>query len=123
MRETIDSCILAPPLVEKQIKGVLFSIECSTPLRNFSPTTLPIAPPINLNSNAAEVTSLPSSFPNPTNRASLSPVFFLASLILAGYDLMSLNPRGSLVSIFDATSVKLPLSKKILNLVRAPILK
>jgi hypothetical protein len=67
---------------------------------------------MNLNSNAAAVISRPSSLPNPTNKASLSPVFFLASLILEGYALMSLKLRGSFVSIFDAISVKFPLSKK-----------
>ena len=31
IKEIIDSCILAPPLVEKQTKGTLFSIAASTP--------------------------------------------------------------------------------------------
>ena len=46
IKETIDSCILAPPLVEKHINGVLLAIAASTPWTNFVPTAPPMDPPM-----------------------------------------------------------------------------
>src|SRR5210317_2465221 len=63
INENKPSCILAPPLAEKHINGVLFSIAYSTALTNFSPTAQPIEPPIKENSKAAAVTFNDSILP------------------------------------------------------------
>ena len=52
------SCIRAPPLELKQIKGAFLYILRSTALTNFSPTAEPIEPPRNLNSKAQTTTPI-----------------------------------------------------------------
>ena len=86
----------------------------STALLIFSPTTEPIDPPINLKSIHAITTFSPPDLPMATLIASFKPVFFLASLVLCLYDLLSLNFKGSLALIFSSISLKLS-SKKILK--------
>ena len=103
--EIIDSCILAPPLVAKHINGHLSFIAKLIPCTNFSPTTLPIEPPRNLNSKDATTTSVESNSPFTTIIASFSPVAATASFTLVEYFFESLNFSGSFVVRFGAISV------------------
>ena len=69
------SCMRAPPLAEKHTRPQRCSMQCSTARLNRSPTTEPIEPPRNRNSNAQATTvSSPCSCPASTTSASLSPV-------------------------------------------------
>jgi len=71
-------------------------------------------PPMNLKSIQAITTSSPKDLPTATLIASFKPVFFLASLALCLYDLLSLNFKGSLALISLSTSLNLS-SNKILK--------
>ena len=82
IKEIIDSCMRAPPDVEKHTKGLFVLIASSTPLTNFSPTTPPIEPPINLNSKAATIIGIDSKEPEAMTIASFSPLAATASFTL-----------------------------------------
>jgi len=73
--ENRPSCMRAPPLAEKQTKAEFDSIAASTPCTKRSPTTDPIEPPMNLNSNAAATTGSALTLPPMTTSASDSDVF------------------------------------------------
>src|SRR3546814_1712715 len=49
----------APPVALKQTYGTPYSRQALTPRTNFSPTTLPIEPPMKLNSNADATSGMP----------------------------------------------------------------
>ena len=55
MSEVRPSCMRAPPLAEKQTKGVRSASAYSAPSTKRSPTTEPIEPPMKSNSKAAAV--------------------------------------------------------------------
>ena len=69
------SCILAPPDDVTARTGSLNSIAFSIILVTFSPTTLPIEPPIKSKSITAVAILCPSIVPMPVTTASSSPVF------------------------------------------------
>ena len=69
------SCILAPPDEVIARTGSLSSIAFSIILVTFSPTTLPIEPPIKSKSITATATLFPSISATPVITASLRPVF------------------------------------------------
>ena len=64
----------APPEAVKTTKGARRRIASSTPRAKRSPTTLPIEPPMNRNSNAAATMGSRRREPDITTRASVSPV-------------------------------------------------
>ena len=91
IKEFKPSCILAPPDAVTQINGQLAATAAFTPRTKRSPTTEPIEPPMNLNSNAATTTGRFSIVPRTTTNASFSPVCLRAAVRRSGYFLLSLN--------------------------------
>ncbi len=73
------SCMRAPPLAVKHTSGSFCSRQACTPRTKRSPTTEPIEPPRNLNSNAATTSAMVLMLPCITTNASSSAVSFLAS--------------------------------------------
>ena len=71
----------APPLADIQIKADLLLMAASIPRTKRSPTTEPIEPPINLNSNAATTTLTSKILPCITIKASFSPTSFWAAFM------------------------------------------
>ena len=77
--ERIPSCIRAPPELVTSRSGVRSEIASSHARTNFSPTALPIEPPMNAKSITASSSGWSSSVAAPTTIASVRPVFSSAS--------------------------------------------
>ena len=91
INEFKPSCMRAPPEAATQINGQFKRTASRTPRTKRSPTTEPIEPPMNLNSNTAITTAKPLILPLITTMASSSPVALRAAVNLSGYFLLSLN--------------------------------
>jgi hypothetical protein len=111
--ERAASIIRAPPLFEIIIKGILFFSEYSAARAIFSPTTLPIEPPINPKSIQAITKSLPIDLPTAVRTASFSLVFSIASLRRCVYFFVSSNFKGSFEVIPLSSSLNLLSSNNI----------
>ena len=74
IRERIPSCIRAPPLAEKMMRGSLFRWAYSTQRVTFSPTAAPMLPIKKRLSRAAAATLRPSTRPRAVTTASIRPV-------------------------------------------------
>ncbi len=111
----------APPLEEKHTSGRRCSMQCSAARTKRSPTTEPIEPPRNRNSNAQATTSRPSSVPAMTTSASRSPVCFCAPARRSRYFLLSRNLSGSSGSTSIASSCCDSGSRKRVSRSRAPM--
>lgn len=84
MSERIPSCMRAPPELHTATRGRP-SVAASSALRHsFSPTTLPMLPPMKPKSMTASTQSLPSMRAVPVTIASVSPVFACASRTRSG---------------------------------------
>ena len=79
---------------------------------NFCPTTEPIEPPMNLNSNTAITTSIEFNFPWAQINASFSSILFFASLNLSLYFFESLKESQSFASVLAEISLYLFSSNK-----------
>jgi hypothetical protein len=79
MSEWTPSNIRAPPDDDTTIRGISSDAATSMVRATFSPTTLPIDPPMNRKSMAARATRRPARFPTPLRTASPSPVFLRAA--------------------------------------------
>ena len=75
------SCMRAPPLAEKMIAGMRRSVARSKIRVTFSPTTLPIEPPMKPKWKAPMETSRPAMRPIPETKASPSPEDFWLALM------------------------------------------
>ena len=84
MRERVPSCIRAPPEAQTTIAGIRSANAVSKQRASFSPTTLPMLPPMNRKSKIAIATRTRSISPIPHTRASRSPVFTRAASSRSG---------------------------------------
>ena len=75
IRDTMPSCIRAPPDAVNTMMGSPASVACSKARVSFSPTTLPILPIMYRGSITASVTGIPPIRQSPVIMASVSPVF------------------------------------------------
>ena len=102
--ELTPSCMRAPPLDVMQTNGTRLSYATRTPRTKRSPTTEPIDPPMNSNSNTASTSGVDLMLPCITTSASVSPVSSSAADRRSGYLRVSLNFRLSIGSTSDPIS-------------------
>ena len=74
MRLRMPSCMRAPPDVHTATSGRSSPLASSALLQSFSPTTLPMLPPMNPKSMTASRQGVPSMVARPVTTASFSPV-------------------------------------------------
>ena len=74
IREKIPSCIRAPPLAEKIIRGSFFRAAYSAARVTFSPTAVPMLPMRKRLSSTAKTARQPSILPRAATAASFRPV-------------------------------------------------
>ena len=92
----MPSCIRAPPPdPETKMSGRFISAARSAARLNFSPTTAPMLPAMNLKSVTPITTPRPRMNPAPHTAASGMPVFFCCWAIRWVYGWLSTNPRAS----------------------------
>ena len=91
IRETIPSCIRAPPEHANKITGSESFVALSTARVIFSPTASPILAIINLPSQTPITVSIPLIRPLPVTTASVSPVLSCRALTFSSYPG---NPSG-----------------------------
>ena len=72
--ESVPSCIRAPPEADTTMSGSRSSSACSAARVTFSPTTVPIEPPMNAKSMTHSATFVPPIVPVPHTAASRMPV-------------------------------------------------
>ena len=85
IRETIPSCILAPPEQQNRMTGRPSSVARSTAQAIFSPITCPMLLIRNLASQMPSTVSSPYILQRPMVTASCSPVFSFAAFTLSSY--------------------------------------
>ena len=85
IRDSIPSCILAPPEAEKITSGSFFFVAYSAALVTFSPTAMPMLAIINLESMTQITALCPSILQVPVTTASGISVFFSTSESLSSY--------------------------------------
>jgi hypothetical protein len=100
----------APPDAVIDTSGTPRSAALSHARENFSPTTLPIEPPMKAKSMTASSQPLPSIAACPITIASPSPVFISASARRSVYGRRSKKLSGSSERRSDASSTKEPSS-------------
>ena len=120
IRDTIPSCILAPPEHVKMMIGNLICVARSTARVIFSPTTSPMLPIMKSAPMTAITTSFPRIFPFPVMTASSR---FVTERWRSNLFLYPGKFSGSLVSIFASHSSKVSLSNTMAILVFGRILK
>src|SRR5687768_8351827 len=123
MSASVPSCMRAPPEAETMTSGRRSARARSAIRVIFSPTTLPIEPPMNAKSIAAIAAGMSPMRANPVMTASRSPVFVRAAVMRAGYGLESENARGSPEVISTSCSSNEPLSMRSSMRSRARIRK
>ena len=74
IKDRTPSCTRAPPPVTKATIGRSRRAAVSKAVATFSPTTLPILPPMNPKSSTTNITSMPSIRHRPVTAASVNPV-------------------------------------------------
>jgi len=84
MRLRIPSCMRAPPEVQTATSGRSSPLAKSAARHSFSPTTLPMLPPMKLKSITASTHGVPSILAVPVTMASASPVLDRASRMRSG---------------------------------------
>ncbi len=80
----MPSCMRAPPEVHTATSGRSSPLASSALLQSFSPTTLPMLPPMNPKSMTASTHGVLSMLAVPVTMASLSPVLACASRTRSG---------------------------------------
>jgi hypothetical protein len=108
MSERIPSCIRAPPDAETMTTGRCLSMASSIARVSFSPTTDPMLPPRNPNSNTHSTAGRPPMRATPVTIASSDFVFSTAARSRSRYFLVSLKPSGSVDSRVRSRSSKVP---------------
>ena len=83
-RESVPSCMRAPPEALTMIAGSRSARAASKQRATFSPTTLPIEPPMKRKSKRPIATLWPSMAPVPHTAASRRPVLTLAASMRSG---------------------------------------
>ena len=116
IRETIPSCILAPPEQAKSTTGSFSLVARSTALVIFSPTLWPMLLIRNLASQTPITAGLPPILPQPVTMASLSLDFSLAASSFFSYPGKF---KGLETSISRSHSSKVPGSVTIWSLLQA----
>src|SRR4051794_12410324 len=106
--ERIPSCMRAPPELVTETSGTDRSMAESHALENFSPTALPIEPPMKVKSMTDSSTGCPSIVAWPMIAASPSPVFSSASARRSAYGRRSKKSSGSSERTSAASSRKEP---------------
>ena len=106
MRLRMPSCMRAPPEVHTATSGRSSPAASSTLRQSFSPTTLPMLPPMKPKSMTASTHGVPSMVAVPVTIASLRPVLACASRTRSGYVSRSTKPSGSRVWIRVQSSRK-----------------
>ena len=91
----MPSCIRAPPEADTISRGTRLAMASSIARVSFSPTTEPMLPPMNANSNTAIDTGCPPMRPRPVMTASSRPVLLRALLRRSVYFTVSLKRSGS----------------------------
>ena len=84
IRLKMPSCIRAPPLAEKMIRGRRFAAAYSTARVIFSPTAVLMLPMKKRLSSTAATTAVPSMRPMPVTTASFKPVLLLWAASFSG---------------------------------------
>ncbi len=95
MSDRIPSCIRAPPEADTISRGTRLAMASSIARVSFSPTTEPMLPPMNPNSNTATDTGCPPMLPRPVMTASSRPVLLRAFFSRSVYFTVSLKRSGS----------------------------
>ena len=95
MSAMVPSCIRAPPEAETMTSGLRSAKARSAARVSFSPTTLPIEPPMNSKSITARTIGIPEIVASPVRTASLCPLLACAAAMRSGYGLLSTKPSGS----------------------------
>ena len=111
----------APPDALTETSGTPCSTALSQARANFSPTALPIEPPMKAKSITASSQALPSTVARPITIASPSPVPSSASARRSPYGRRSKKSSGSSERRSAASSVKLPSSARLRIRARARI--
>jgi hypothetical protein len=93
--ERMPSCMRAPPELHTQTSGRLSPAASMALRHSFSPTTLPMLPPMKPKSRTASTQGWEAIAAVPATIASFSPVFACASRTRSRYVSRSLNSRGS----------------------------
>ena len=107
--DSTPSCTLAPPPVTNATNGKSRRAAVSNAVATFSPTTLPMLPPINPKSNTTSITSMPSIRQRPITAASVNPVRFWSREINFWYGFRLLKDNGDteLRYLWDSLNVRL----------------
>ena len=112
MRDSIPSCIRAPPPEALIImRGRDSVVARSTSLASLSPTTLPMLPMIKEESVTPQATRRARIIPVPVRAASDKPVRFCSDTIRFAYGFLSLKVSGSVGSSPPSHSSNVPGSK------------
>ena len=110
MSERIPSCMRAPPEAVTATSGTPRSAARSAARENFSPTALPIEPPMNAKSMTASSQGRRSIAAAPATSASPSPVAISAWAIRSVYAFRSKNESGSAERRSASSSTNVPRS-------------
>ena len=123
MSAIVPSCIRAPPDADTMTRGFRSEYARSAARVSFSPTTLPIEPPMKSKSMTARTIGTLEIRASPVRTASLCPLFACAAAIRSGYGLVSTNPSGSDEIMSASISVNDRASARSSIRARAPSLK
>lgn len=121
MRLRMPSCMRAPPELQTATSGRSSPAASSALRQSFSPTTLPMLPPMKPKSMTARTHGVPSMLAVPVTIASLRPVLACASRTRSGYFSISVKSRGSSVVTMVQSSRKAPSSVSWRMRSRAPM--
>ena len=114
IRETMPSCILAPPDAVNITTGSRSFVALSTALATFSPTFSPMLAIRNRPSQTPSTTSSPSIFAFPVTTASFKPVFSCWSFSFSRYPLYRMGFTGR-ISLSHSSK----LSSSVIILIRS----
>src|SRR5438105_1387288 len=123
MSARVPSCMRAPPDAETMTRALRETRARSAARVIFSPTTLPIDPPMNSKSITTSSTGLAPIAAVPAMAASRSPLFACAAAMRSGYGLLSTKPSGSPETSAPSISMNEPLSTSSSTRARAPMRK
>ena len=120
MRLRMPSCMRAPPELQTATSGRSSPAASSALRQSFSPTTLPMLPPMKPKSMTASTQGVPSMLALPVTIASVRPVLACASRTRSGYGSRSVKRSGSSVITIDHSSWNEPSSTSWRMRSRAP---
>jgi len=120
IRLRMPSCMRAPPELQTATSGKSSPAASSALRQSFSPTTLPMLPPMKPKSITASTHGVPSMLAMPVTIASVRPVLACASRTRSGYGSRSVNRSGSSDITSDQSSWNEPSSTSCRMRSRAP---